>query len=180
MSDCIISGIEAAESGWQSEGAWLLLLHPEQKPPHLGIIAFDRYYSLTNKGLELGEPASKLMAAITRKQIPVLALKLAIPEGVDANQSLDQAFAAYEKASNGITCLYPIRDWVEAVWNLNVQQAGYIFELVPILLEHSIVAKALQLHLGPWMNDGRYTLLRYTRDEILQRIETLNRSQVTC
>ena len=63
--------------GCFDSGMYLVILHANDIPPHIGIIYNEKYFSLTVSGQTLGDDSKVLKKLIHRKQIKTLFIKLA-------------------------------------------------------------------------------------------------------
>lgn len=115
-----VAHIKTLEENWQDH-FYIMLMRPEHKPPHLGIMAQGQYFSLSVKGNALGEEGTVWKHKLERKNLPVLWVKF---DPIDIVY-IREVFEKFDQhtALGEITCLAPIKEIIGI-------EADYIFELI--------------------------------------------------
>ncbi|MCA6363301.1 MAG: hypothetical protein IM638_09700 [Bacteroidetes bacterium] len=116
------------------EGSWIVLLRIHRPPPHLLLLHENACWSLHTGGTQQGEDSSSLFRLIERRQFPALFVRWNLPHSADAREQLSEIFAAYTRiCPGGLTCLAPLRSLAVAQGVEEAAEAGFIFELLPLL-----------------------------------------------
>ncbi len=177
MAEFKTTGVEEGETRPPDQGLWLLLLYADRIPPHLGLLYRERYYSLSTEGRSVGSDSTELFRLIGMKQIPTLFIELFPEEEKDLEPGLHRAFASRRDLEGAsATCLDPIRDFLADEQRIPVEEAGLVHELLPILMDHGVVGKKLQVHLTHRLQENTFTMECYTRADVESRIRQLQRS----
>lgn len=130
--------IDAAFSGEELlKGVWLVIIHATRIPPHVGMIAGEKYHSLTIKGQEVNIAPEALIRNNTQRKIPSLFIKIK-PHATFSNEYLKEHFISNvcrfpKVAPDAATCLSPVKLFFEEVYNVETTDAHSIFELLPKL-----------------------------------------------
>lgn len=122
----------------------------------------------------MGSPLSKLESFISRKVIPALFIEWKLPEHVSSEQFetfLQESFAPYARLEAGKTsCLSPIRDLASKLYGSQMQEARFIFELLPLLDGENAIGNTFAFHLD--QTEKQFLFQKYTETEIEDAIRT--------
>lgn len=165
----IIENIQEIKKTDFQKGIFLCLFGVDMIPPHLGIIADDKYYSTSAKGNRVGESVSAIWRRVKQGKISTLFIKLNVE--ID-KELLIEAFNNYPKLKSSQTCLLPIKDYLQKN-NINAERAKFVFELIPILQDLNLVEESFSLN----VESGSFELPIYSKEDIANRIVKL---QETC
>lgn len=131
------------------EGLYLALLKTDKTPPHLGLIAGNNWYTLDVKGATVGTDADRLLQSLQRKNIPSVFVQLAWPRGLQLEQLqqlLHEKFSAYPAlGDNEHTCVSPIREALAHIYDPQLKNCDFVFELLRILAEKNLLLHTYQL-----------------------------------
>ncbi len=152
------------------EGMYLVLLHANSVPPHLGLINSKRYYSLSVKGQAIGEDATALIKLINRKSIKTLFVRLQ-DEKVDL-EFLKKIFSAKEQVTKEITCLYPIRIVLSELYEMKIAKAQYIYEVLPYLFFNDQIVEVTHKNMDDNICNGTFQFEKYTMETIQARVKS--------
>jgi hypothetical protein len=160
-----------------NEDVFILLLHAGRVPPHIGMVAAGLYHSLSVKGQDLDVPLETLLKSISLRKIPTLFIKLNAHPEFDV-QTLSDRFKTevmrYKRVDVGVaTCLSPLKSFFSANWQVNTSELNYLYELLPVLEEQSILGTVLSLNMDSMTESGCFTLPYYTMNEINNGIEAV-------
>jgi hypothetical protein len=153
-------------------GTWIVLLNPQELPPHLLVCHNSRLYSLSVSGRQLGSPLEKLMSWCERKNVPSLFIewKTGMRDTIYFEELLNASFSRYARVEAGKnSCLFPVRDLAAKVHGEQMSQARFIFELLPLLQQKNSLGKSLAI--GMEISDTRFELLSYSEEELARAIE---------
>lgn len=161
MSEFAFKHIDRALPENLLQKAYIWIWNADKIPPHIGISSGKAYYSLTYRKSEQLLTASMLKKA-KRSAVPLVLVE--IPSEL-IWEDLDTAFSRYERAANGITCLYPIRDALHLANDVN--------QLTDLL--NYLHAQNLILNVNGVNLPEAYTgIPGYSMEDILKRIQVLN------
>ena len=165
-----------------NEGLYIFMYRATRIPPHLGIINNGKLFEITLKGPNVNYPASRFVDIIKSKYTKTIFFKLSVPENEYLiNETIEEKVWKYNKVSLSTSCLFPIKDFLENTYNIDVQQASFIFELLPVLKKEGLIERVFQLNMERHMNDNVIELSTYTQEEIVNCINALNRKEeVVC
>ncbi|MBS1648010.1 MAG: hypothetical protein JST67_11780 [Bacteroidetes bacterium] len=132
-------------------GIYLVLLHANYSPPHIGLLIENYYHSLTIKGQELNIKSDVFLKNIALRKIGTAFIKIK-KHPVFSNQHLQEAFAEqvklFDKVNGDVnTCLSPVRLFFEDFYALKKERITLIFDLLKILEENSFIEKTTCTHL---------------------------------
>lgn len=151
-----------------SIGTYIIIFNAIQVPPHLLISHQGKVYSVSVSGRQMGSPMPKLESYISRKSVPSLFIEWKLPESVSPENFdliLQENFAAYPRLEAGKTsCLSPIRDMAVNLYGAEMQQARFIFELLPLLHQHKATGAVFASNIV--LPENTFTLQTYTENEL--------------
>ncbi len=111
-----------------------MLLNILRPPPHLILLHGNACWALHTGGTQQGEEAEALFRLISRKQLPAVFVRWNLPRPELAEAQLKDIFARYTRVEpGGLTCLAPLRQLAVEQGVTQAAQAGFIFELLPLL-----------------------------------------------
>ena len=140
---------------------YLWIWNADKIPPHIGISAGKDYYSLTYRKSEQLLTASMLKKA-KRSAVPLVLIE--IPPGI-IKQDLNATFKGYERATNGVTCLYPIREALALG-----SEVGQLTDLLKYLEKKELIRNINGVNLP----ENYQGIPEYSMVDILKRISDLN------
>lgn len=159
----VIDHIQELHSDWKKR-TYILLIRPENVPPHLALMVQGQYFSMSVKGHSLGDEGQIWLDKLSRKKIPVLWVEVDNLSTGLVQSKFEQSIK--DTALGQVTCLHPIKTIFEV-------QASFIFELLPQLSNHN---KVIAYAMTPKANN-QITIPEYTTEEILQYIKSLKQRQ---
>ncbi|WP_343633547.1 hypothetical protein [Fluviicola sp.] len=140
--------------------SFIWIWNADKVPPHIGISTGKDYYSLTYRKSEQLLTASMLKKA-KRSAIPLILVE--IPQEL-IRLEIAAIFSKYERASGGITCMYPIRE------TMQLEHVSQLADLL-VYLESKALIQGVN---GVNLPEGYTGIPDYSMEDILKRIETLN------
>ncbi len=174
MADTILHNVEPVKREELQTGTWLMLLYADKIPPHLALLADGKYYSLTANEVQIGLDIEPFWRTIQSKSIPSIFVQI---ESVPNAELLAAEFSAYQTAVPGsITCLNPIRNYLNRLHQLPVYDVEFVFHLVDRLEEYDMLLASRHVHLRDKLSGGSYQLMKYTVEEIFERIAQLQKT----
>ncbi len=147
-------------------GQYIVLLHADKVPPHLGMLDHGRYHSLTYKNVIVDQSLETLLRAIDGKGIGSLFVE------VESVPDLRTFFVDDSKIELGkSTCLSPIRNAFSTKLEA-AKDTRFIFELLPLLQAEGMLGISLFKNLT--VEEGVFSLNKYGMEEVNARIAVLN------
>jgi hypothetical protein len=168
----ILSGSEKDSS----KGIYIILFNANSIPPHLLLSIAGEIYSITDSGRQIGSPLEKLVAFIKRKNVPALFVEVKKPEDWDIEKLKSAArehFLKYDKVVEGkVSCLFPVRDIIAAVFGNEMLNANFIFELLPLMEKINALGQTFALNMESIIVNGNFELLTYTNEQIKEALQS--------
>lgn len=174
MSRETLTNIVEMNESFLSDGFFIVLFHANKIPPHLGLIASSKYFSLTATETQIGIDIEPIWRVIRSKSIETIFIQ------IDCNPNmkhLSVIFDAYENVvEREFTCLQPIKEFFEKECLLNVEEVNFVFDLIKKLKEKEMIMQSFHLNMGNHINEGDFQLQEYTLDDIYKRISAIQRT----
>ncbi|MBL4651524.1 MAG: hypothetical protein JKY53_01495 [Flavobacteriales bacterium] len=152
------------------KGLYLVILHADVVPPHLGLIYEQKYFSLTVNGQTLGDDVVVLEKLILRKQIKTLFFKLTEKQNILGK--IKKVFEEKNRVEGEITCLYPIKMLFSELYADTIASARFIYEVLPELYMSNNVKAVFHSNMENEIIDDTFAFQKYTMDDILSRIQS--------
>ena len=161
------------------KGLFIAIVHATRIPPHIGIVADEKYHSLSIKGQNLNIPAEALLKNISLRKIPALFIKIK-PHSTFSDIYLSEHFITDVQKFNRVdadvaTCLSPIKLFFEEVYNLSMKDVNYLYELLPVLEAEGLIEDAISMNI----DENNYCLPVYTIKEINEGIKQVRKEYKT-
>jgi hypothetical protein len=164
---CTISADEfEAEQGI----LYLMLMHVNLQPAHLAILFNNKFYSLSTRKVDIAKSSETIMGVIHRKQIPSLMIKFTSISNQKIENILVKEFSRYQPLLNhdNITCLAPVRNVLELIFHIQIP-GNVVFDLLNVFDANNLIDDVFGLN----TNKGKFTLSRYTYEDVVEQIKIL-------
>ena len=151
---------------------YLIIIHADKKPPHLGIIWNQLYFSLTVKGSEVEIPVEEKLEILNKRKIPCLLMEIKTPE--ESNfflNELTEIFSSYPPLTNKTSCLEPIAEFFYKILQLKTE-APLLHGMIEALQKQHLISESFSLHLK-LTNNRTFELPAYNAIEVSERIRRL-------
>lgn len=157
------------------KGLFIAVVHATRIPPHIGIIANEKYHSLSVKGQNINTPVNSLIKTSVVRKIPTLFIRIK-PHPTFSEVYLGEHFITnvqqFKRVDAGVaTCLTPIRSFFEEVYYLSMKDVNYLYELLPALDSKGLIESITSLNI----DEKNYQLPFYTNNEINAGIEQVRK-----
>jgi len=164
------------------KGLFIFIFRASKIPPHIGIIAGGKLYDITSVGPNLGLPVADFYRTIIRRKTEVIFIELNKLNKEELSSVIEEKVREYWKVSENTSCLHPIKDFLTAIYNIDVSEADFIFDLLPILHKNRLIENTSQVNISEKkLIDNTFYLTRYTQKDIENCIAALQRKErVTC
>jgi fumarylacetoacetate (FAA) hydrolase family protein len=164
------------------KGTFLFIFRATRIPPHIGIITNGKLFDITTVGPNIGLSVTDFYKTVLKRKTEVIFIELH-HYGEDRDELeniITNKVTHYWKVTEGVSCLNPIKDFINEAFDKEVKHANFIFELLPILYENDIVKDVSQLNLSNKIKNNVFSLNKYTADEISYCIKALTRKETIC
>lgn len=161
------------------QGLYLFVFRATRIPPHLGIITNGKLYDISLQGPNTDVPVEDFYQTVKRRQSEVLFIELKKPvlSGY-LDEDVKYLVNDYWKVTKEVSCLAPIKDFLGQNLNIpNVDDASFLFELLPILEQRGVVKSICQVNLDKKLKNNKLELSRYTKKDIEDCINALQRKE---
>jgi len=153
-----------------SYNSWIVILHSNRIPPHIGILINGSYNSLTIKGPETNVDVSVLLKIIKQKKIETVFIKLK-KHPVFSLDYQNEIFQIQVKKftqvkPNEASCLSPIKLFLTEFYAIQLMEKELLYELVERLKENDYLDKALGLNIKNEMNSKEFYFPIYSYAEL--------------
>ncbi len=174
ISEYIIPGILPADDILLQKGTYIVVLHATTKPPHLSLLIEGEMFSLDVNGPKLAMPLAVQLRVIKSKKIKSLFFKLDTAVFIHNNQLFKAAQThtlAYSRVEMGIaTCLSPIKKFCAAIFDIDIRNVNYIFDLLPVLYQHNHIQSCSYYNMQKQLINTNFHLEKYTMEDIYNSI----------
>lgn len=155
------------------KGIYLVLLHANRVPPHIGMMIDNEYHSLTIKGQELNISGNVLLKSIAVRKIPTIFIKIK-KHPVFSNQHLNESFVEQVKMfdqvnAEGNTCLSPIKIFFEEFYAIKKENIRLVFDLLDALKDNYFIDETCGMNLGE-MKGNIFYLQPYNETDLQVKI----------
>ena len=164
------------------EGLFLFMFRATKIPPHIGIISNGLLFDITSVGPNRGTDVVEFYQTCLNRKNEVLFIELEqMGSSLDLFDNITEKVDKYWKVDEEVSCLHPIKDFIEEAFDVEVNHTNFIFELLPILYEQELVVNVSQLNLDAKLSgDNVFGLKKYTKEDIDNCIKALTRKESIC
>ena len=157
-----------------SKNTWLVLLHANRIPPHLGLLIEGNYNSLTIKGHELDVRVDALLKTITQRKIEAIFIKLVSHPVFSADyqlQTFKELIKNYDKVKPfEATCLSPIKEFFQYFYALAADDSELLFSFLERLNQNAYLELAMAQNFT--LNKQVIEIPFYTADQLHEKIKS--------
>jgi hypothetical protein len=172
----IIPNILPAQEALLMNDVFLVVLYASRIPPHLAVSVNGKLFTLTVKGANVDGELSALLRLIRKRNIESLFIKLSVPAFFtfpELHKEIRKYTLAYPRVDVGIaTCLSPIKDFCANVFDTDLKNVNFVFDLLPKLYEQKIISYCYQMNLGHLLKGNSFLLNKYTMNDIYEGIRS--------
>ena len=155
------------------KGVYLVLLHANAVPPHIGLLIDNTYHSLTVKGQELNINGNVLLKNISLRKICAVFIKLKkhpVFSVGHINETFIEQVKLFDKVNqSGNTCLSPIRLFFEEFYAIPKEHIKLIFDLLDHLKANEFIDKSYGTNLGA-LKEHIFYLQTYNEADLKDQI----------
>jgi len=161
---------------------FLFLFRATRIPPHIGLIFNNKVYDITLVGPNLGTDAVTFISTVKKKYTKTLFIKLNKPNfsATEIETTLMEAMKKFNNVSHENSCLSPIKTAFKQLFDIQMDEVNYIFDLIPLLHQKNIIQHVFHLNLERNLQENTFYLQTYNQNNIQQSIKALNRVNGIC
>jgi hypothetical protein len=153
---------------------WLVLLHANRIPPHVGLLIGGAYNSLTIKGHELDVSVEVLLKTIIQKKINAIFIKVVNHPVFSADyqlQTFKEMIKNYDKVKPfEATCLSPIKEFFQYFYALAADDRELLFSFLERLNQNSYLELAMSQNFT--LNKHVIEIPFYTAEQLHEKIKS--------
>ena len=147
----------------------ILVIHPDQIPPHIAVLHEKKYFDITHNQCRCEKDLNFYLPILKHKKTLIFTLNKSIPVHLTRKH-----FSKYTQIPEGETCLLPIKEILSDALPTDFSSVQYIFELIPQLESLNLIKNVYQTNL----HTDRFILNTYTQEDIQLYINKLKRKTV--
>lgn len=156
-----------------AKGIYLVLLHADKVPPHIGLLIDNTYHSLTIKGQELNINGNVLFKNISLRKICTVFIKIK-KHPVFSNNHLNEAFIEQVKQFDKVnddtnTCLSPIRLFFDEFYAIPKGDIKLVFDLLDALQTNDFISTACGTNMLA-LKENTFYLQTYNETDLKKQI----------
>lgn len=156
-----------------NKDSWLVILHANRIPPHIGLLINGNYNSLTIKGHELNVNIEALLKTISQKKIEsvFIGLKKHPVFSLDHQLSMFQEMIKnFEQVKHDhATCLTPIKLFFQEFYAVTSIEEELFFEFIKRLNDNSYLQSASALNFD--LNKNLIEFPFYSTEQLNEQIK---------
>lgn len=177
------------------KGVFIFIHRASKIPPHIGMVINGKLFEISINGPEYNLSGSAMLQTAQKRGVEVVFIELITPNlytteenslrqltevgGVINTKEIELLITNlvkhYFKVSNTVSCLNPIKDFIQKTYQIDVSRANFIFELLPILYDKNFVKNTYQVNLTNKLINHSFLLKKYTKQDIENSIAAVNR-----
>lgn len=160
-----------------NKGVFIFLHRAGKIPPHIGLILNGKLFEISTNGPGYSFSGSMMLKTAQKRGVEVVYIELKTPikKEEDIEQLMTKLVKHYFKVSNDVSCLNPIKDFIQETYQIDVSKANFIFELLPILYSNKLVKASFEVNLSHKLIENNFLLKKYTKQDIEDCIIAVNR-----
>jgi len=162
------------------KGTFLFIYRATRIPPHIGVITNGLLYDITSVGPNTDLAVSSFFKTAVKRNTEVLFVELNLPEA-DTNTIIIEKVNKHWKVTPETSCLDPVKEFLYEVCNIDLKEATFLFDLLPVLEDNNLIEGIFELNLQKEIRNNIFELHTYTQKDIENCIAALQRKEtVTC
>jgi hypothetical protein len=179
------------------KGVFIFIHRASKIPPHIGMVINGKLFEISINGPEYNLSGSAMLQTAQKRGVEVVFIELITPNLYTTEENslrqltevgevinpkekeiellITNLVKHYFKVSNEVSCLNPIKDFIQKTYQIDVSKANFIFELLPILYSNKVVKTSFEVNLTNKLIDHSFLLKKYTKQDIENSIAAVNR-----
>lgn len=158
------------------EGVFIFIHRASKIPPHIGLIVDGTLFEISTNGPGYEQKGIDLLKTAKKRGAEVIFIELIKPQnGVELKQQITHLVKHYHNVSNDISCLNPVKDFIQSTYQIDVKRTSFIFELLPVLYLNHLIKATYEINISKKLIEGQFILKTYTKEDVNQCIAAVNR-----
>lgn len=157
------------------KGVFIFIHRASKTPPHIGMVINGLLFEISTSGPGFQQKGIDLLKTAQKRGVELVFIELVSNQSNNMEDNMIQLVKHYHHVSNEISCLNPVKDFIESTYQIEVKSARFIFELLPILYLNHLVKASYEVNLTHKLIEGQFTLKTYSKEDINQCIAAVNR-----
>ncbi len=159
------------------KGVFIFIHRASKIPPHIGLIVNGKLFEISTHGPEYNLRGLAMLQTAQKRGVEVVFVGLTPTKQKPKELELliTNLVKHYFKVSDHVSCLNPIKDFIQEIYQIEVKNADFIFELLPILYNKNLVKNTFQINLSDKLLNNNFLIKKYTKQDINQSIAAVNR-----
>ncbi|MDO9001750.1 MAG: hypothetical protein Q7W45_18430 [Bacteroidota bacterium] len=157
-----------------NKNSWLVILHANRIPPHVGLLINGNYNSLTIKGHELNVNPEALLKIISQKKIESIFIRIKHHPVFSLDYQLEilqETIKKFEQVKQfHATCLTPIKLFFEEFYAINFIEEELFYDFMKRLQSNSYLENASSLNFE--LTKNTLELSFYSSEQLNEKIIT--------
>lgn len=153
---------------------WLVVLHANRIPPHVGLLINGNYNSITIKGHELNVNIEALLKTVSQKKIETVFIKIIKHPVFSLNHQLEMFQEMIKKFENvrqfESTCLTPIKLFFQEFYLVSNIEEELLYDFMKRLNDNFYLEKAYSVNYT--LETNSLELPYYTTEQLNEKIKT--------
>lgn len=159
------------------EGVFIFIHRASKIPPHIGMVVNGILYEISINGPGCEYKATDLLKTSQKRGVELIFLELNKVENkaIQIQEIITDLVKHYYKVDEEISCLFPIKDFIQKVYQVDVSDAHFIFDLLPILYQNKSIVAGYEINLTQKLINSSFVLKKYTKQDVENCIAAVNR-----
>jgi hypothetical protein len=157
------------------EGVFIFIHRASKVPPHIGMIINGLLFEISTSGPGYQQKGIDLLKTAQKRGTEIVFIELLTTQSKNLEDKMIQLVKHYHSVSNEVSCLNPVKDFIESTYQIEVKSARFIFELLPILYLKHLVKASFEVNLTHRLIEGQFTLKTYSKEDVNHCIAAVNR-----
>jgi fumarylacetoacetate (FAA) hydrolase family protein len=158
------------------KGTFIFIYRATRIPPHIGIITNGLLYDITSVGPNIDLAVSDFFKTAVKRKTEVLFVELNLPKA-ETNKIISEKVNNHWKVTPTTSCLDPVKEFLNEVCKIDLEQATFLFDLLPVLEKENLIESVFELNLQKKIEDNIFKLTKYTQQDIQDCIVALSRKE---
>lgn len=167
------------------QGVFIFIHRASKVPPHIGMVVNGLLFEISTVGPGYTYKAPNLLKTAQKRGVELIFLELKelAQNSIELQETITNLVKHYHKVDEEVTCLFPIKDFIQEVYQVEVSKANFIFDLLPILYKNNCITNGYEVSLTDKLKGGSFELKKYTKQDVDKCIAAVNRKnklEVSC
>jgi fumarylacetoacetate (FAA) hydrolase family protein len=163
------------------KGVFIFIYRASKIPPHIGLIANGKLYDITSVGPSIDIAVADFHKTAVKRKTEVLFVELKPSKIENLTEIITEKVKKHYKVTLETSCLTPVKAFIQEAYQIEVLQTHFIFELLPVLFQHHLIANVWELNLAHKIKNQTFEMKKYTKQDVENCVAALHRKeQLSC